>query len=88
MKRLLLFVCLLMGLCSVGCFAVPKESEPSSLKEVPTARSTIAPTLMPTATPTPAATPTPTATPAPTPFSLIWMADTQAYSYHAPELLE
>lgn len=27
-------------------------------------------------------------TPAPTPFSLIWMADTQAYSYHAPELLE
>ena len=49
----------------------------------------LAPTPMPTPEPTPEPTPAPTPepTPVPSPFGIVWISDTQHYSYYHPEKL-
>ena len=93
MKRALLAGLIMVALL-IGCRQQPVQ--PAEATPQPTATATATPTPTPTATPSPTPvpitpsptatpTPTPTATPSPTPFSLVWLPDTQNFSYHSPE---
>ena len=100
--RMMLLILLLTALL-LAC-ADQDASDAAAAAGAPTSAPTIAPTPVPTENPTPAPTatpaptevptpeptetPKPTATPAPTPFTLLWVSDTQIYSYLKPQALE
>ncbi len=98
----LMVIALLMGCGGQRAAAVAKTPAPTETPlgtVAPTATPTATPTpeptpaptsvpltMAPTASPTPTPSPTPVPTPVPTPFSLVWVPDTQTFSYSYPEL--
>ena len=91
----LLCVALLFGCAEqrARATATPAPTETPAATATPTEAPTDTPeptsvplTMAPTASPTPTPSPTPVPTPVPTPFSLVWVPDTQTFSYGYPEL--
>lgn len=78
----LICVFLLLCLClTLGCKAEKVSQAPNSASPVATILRAEQ-TAIATPGPTPAPTLTPSPSPAPTPFTLVWISDTQSYTYY------